>query len=68
MVNSIAGNMALSASELRALQERGFVVTSGPVQTEDLVDLSRAYDSAVLKANPADMKEDSTTRRVPRLR
>ena len=61
---SIAANTALSHSELRALQEDGYVVTRGPVPTADLTGLARAYDSAVLQADPADVKEGSTTTRV----
>jgi phytanoyl-CoA dioxygenase PhyH len=61
---SIGANSALSHSELRALQEDGFVVTRGPVPTADLTGLARAYDSAVLQADPADVKEGSTTTRV----
>ena len=61
---SIAANTVLSQPELQALQEDGFVVTRGPVLTTDLTDLSRAYDSAVLHADPADVKEGTTTTRV----
>ena len=61
---SIGADTALSHSELRALQEDGFVVTRGPVPTADLTGLARAYDSAVLQADPVDVKEGSTTTRV----
>jgi hypothetical protein len=54
---SIGADTALSHSELRTLQEDGFVVTRGPVPTADLTRLARAYDSAVLQADPADVKE-----------
>ena len=61
---SIAANTGPSQPELQALQEDGFVVTRGPVLTAALTDLSRAYDSAVLHADPADVKEGTTTTRV----
>ncbi|MEQ1947379.1 MAG: phytanoyl-CoA dioxygenase family protein [Bryobacteraceae bacterium] len=61
---SIAANTALSQSEQNALQEDGFVVIRGPVLATDLTGLSRAYDAAVLQADPADVREGSTTTRV----
>lgn len=61
---SIAANTALSQLELHSLQEDGFIVTRGPGRTTDLAGLSRAYDSAVRQADPADVKEGSTTTRV----
>jgi hypothetical protein len=64
---SLAGNVALSNSELEALQQEGFVVTQGPVRTADLAALSRAYDAAVVQADPSDVKEGSTTTRVQNL-
>jgi hypothetical protein len=62
--DSIAATPALSSSELHSLREDGFVVTQGPVGTADLAALSRAYDSAVARADPADVKTGSTTTRV----
>ena len=61
---SLAGNTALSNSELESLQQEGFVVTQGPVRIADLAALSRAYDAAVVQADPTDVKEGSTTTRV----
>lgn len=60
----ISANTALSHSELQALHEDGFVVTRGPFPTAELTGLSRAYDSAVSQASPADLKEGVTTTRV----
>jgi hypothetical protein len=62
--DSIAGNATLSNSELDHLQQEGFVVIPGPVRTPDLAALSRAYDDAVIQADPSDVKEGSTTTRV----
>lgn len=62
--DSIAANAALSNSELHSLHEEGFVVTQGPVRRADLATLLRAYDSAVARADPAEVKEGSTTTRV----
>jgi Phytanoyl-CoA dioxygenase (PhyH) len=61
---SIAATTVLSQSELQALQEVGFVVTRGPVLTADWTELSLAYDSAVFHADPADVREGTTTTRV----
>lgn len=61
---SIAATPALSSSELHSLRKDGFVVTQGPVRKADLAALSRAYDSAVARPDPADIRTGSTTTRV----
>jgi hypothetical protein len=62
--DSIASSAALSNSELDALREEGFVVTQGPFRTAELAALSRAYDAAMIEADPSDVKEGSSTTRV----
>ena len=64
MFEAIRKIEALSASELRALDEDGFVVIDGPVPAPELPALSRAYDLAVKEAAPTDVREGSTTTRV----
>lgn len=60
----IAAGAALSAAGMRALQEDGFAVISGPVAQGDLQQLAKAYDKAMIEADPADIGHGSTTIRV----
>lgn len=62
--DALAANAALSSSELHSLNKEGYVITQGPVPRDDLAALSRAYDSAIAQADPADVKDGSTTTRV----
>lgn len=62
--NTIAAGCELPASALEALSDVGFIVLPGPVPTEGLADLARAYDEAAASAVPADIHDGSTTTRI----
>jgi len=60
----IASGSELSAVNLRILQEVGFVIIPGPLQPHELVDLAKAYDSAVASAGSDDVAIGGSTIRV----
>lgn len=60
----ISKGSGLSADAVRELHEAGFVIISGPVPPEDLIQLAAAYDFAVAEASADDVSIGSTTTRV----
>jgi ectoine hydroxylase-related dioxygenase (phytanoyl-CoA dioxygenase family) len=60
----IAANCELSTSALQDLREVGFAVIPGPVASDELPQLVKAYDSAVACADADDVSVGSTTTRV----
>lgn len=62
--NIIAASCELSANNVRDLHDVGFVVIPGPVPTDGLAQLAKAYDSTVASANSDDVSKGSTTTRV----
>lgn len=62
--HALADSNALPPNAACALSERGFVVLPGPVPTEQMERLARAYDDAVASATGDDVKTGSTTTRV----
>jgi phytanoyl-CoA dioxygenase PhyH len=62
--DTLAEARILTIDERRELVDNGFVVVSGPVRSNDLPDVSEAYDAAVAAADPADIHVGRTTTRV----
>ena len=62
--HALADSNALPPNAACALSERGFVVLPGPVPTEQMERLARAYDDAVASASGDDVKAGSATTRV----
>jgi Phytanoyl-CoA dioxygenase (PhyH) len=60
----ISRHSELSPSVWKELDEVGFIVIPGPVTPDQLPQLSEAYDSAVLNAQPDDVSVGSSTTRV----
>src|SRR5215472_7319760 len=60
----IATGCELSPGAVQELCDVGFVVIPGPVASDGLVQLAKAYDSAVACANAEDISVGSTTTRV----
>ena len=64
LFNSIAAGRDLPGGAARQLDERGFAVVRGPIQSGELPILPAAYDRAVSSADPADVGSGRTTTRV----
>ncbi len=60
----IGSGCELPANTVKALDDVGFVVISGPVAPPQLPRLAAAYDAAVSAADPADVGGGRTTTRV----
>ena len=54
----------LLSGDVKELLDSGFVVIRGPVASERMAQFAQAYDSAVTRADPADVSVGSTTTRV----
>lgn len=62
--SAIAAGGELAPRAIQDLGDLGFVVIPGPVATDGLAQLARAYDSAVACANADDISVGRTTTRV----
>jgi Phytanoyl-CoA dioxygenase (PhyH) len=60
----MAAGSQLPPEAARRLRTDGFCVVPGPVLAGELGQLARAYDKAMVEADPADRREGSTTVRV----
>jgi hypothetical protein len=63
-MHAIMDGLELSADACRELDEAGFTVIPGPVRTQDLAELSAAYDAVINSADPDEVKVGSSTTRV----
>jgi len=63
-MHAIMDGFELSADACRELDEAGFTVIPGPVRTQNLAELSAAYDAVINSADPDDVKVGSSTTRV----
>jgi hypothetical protein len=61
---TIMDGFELPADACRELDEAGFTIIPGPVPTQDLAELSGAYDAVLSDADPEDIKVGSSTTRV----
>ena len=61
---TIMDGFELSAGASRELDEAGFTIIPGPVASQDLAQLSAAYDAVISNADPDDVKVGSSTTRV----
>ena len=62
--NTFATGATLSTAQLCQLKNEGFVILPGPVPAAGLAQLARAYDSAMMSADPNDLSIGRTTTRV----
>ena len=57
--HAIMEGFELSADACRNLDEAGFTIIPGPVPTQDLAELSGAYDAVLSDADPEDIRVGS---------
>src|SRR4051812_46896724 len=63
-LSAILDDFELSACARNELDKAGFTVIPGPVPTDELGHLGAAYDAAITRAAPDDVKIGSSTTRV----
>jgi len=61
---TIMDGFELSVDAYRELDEAGVTIIPGPVPTQDLAELSAAYDAVITNADPDEVKVGSSTTRV----
>jgi ectoine hydroxylase-related dioxygenase (phytanoyl-CoA dioxygenase family) len=62
--DTMAAGRELPASAVRELRDVGFILIPGPVPSDGLAELARAYDAGISSADSEDISVGSTTTRV----